>query len=317
MKITCIEPIGISQSLGEQFIHEIQKLGFEFIQYPNRPSSDQEAIERIKYTDILLVSNFPLSANILANADNLKMISVAFTGVDHIDIDHCKQHSIAVSNAAGYSTQAVAELAIGLSLDVYRKLNDTQNWLNQGYDRKGFLGRELCGKTVGILGTGAIGIRTAKLFQAFGSHVIAWSRSKKEQLEEVGIRYFSLDEIIEKSDILSVHLPLNSETENLISAERLNKMKPEAIIINTARGKIIDNQALANALQNNTIAGAGIDVYETEPPLPANHPLRNAPNCVCIPHIGFATKEAIEIRAGIVLDNIRCWIAGNQINKIV
>ena len=189
-------------------------------------------------------------------------------------------------------------------IDVLRKITFLDGSIRQGGVRGAFLGRELRGKTVGIVGTGAIGIRTAQLLQAFGCKVIAWSRTQKPEVLAMGVAYVSLEELMRTSDIVSLHVPLTSETKYLISRELLSMCKPTAVIINTARGNVVDMSALAELLRDGRIAGAGIDVYEKEPPLPHDHPLLNAPNCVLVPHVGYATREAFDDRIDIILNNL-------------
>jgi len=178
------------------------------------------------------------------------------------------------------------------------------------------LGRELYGKIIGIIGTGAIGLRVATIGKAFGCNILAYSRSQKVEGTSLKMKYVSLDDLMAQSDIVSLHVPLNPGTKNLIDARRLSLMKSSAIIINTARGPVIDNTALAEILKRGGIAGAGIDVFEMEPPLPADHPLLNAPNLVLAPHIGFATREALDRRAEIAFDNILAWLKGVPQNVV-
>ncbi len=275
----------------------------------DRNENEEELAKRMKDSDIVIISNIRLSANVMRQCERLKMLSVAFTGLDHIDLDYCKSHNIEVRNAAGYSTTGVSELAIGLMIDVMRKITEMDGTIRKGGARGTFLGRELKGKTVGVVGTGAIGTATIKLLLAFGCKVIAYSRTKRDNVEALGVEYCALDELMRRSDIVTLHVPMNNETHHLVSAEMIALMKPTAILINTARGNVVDIDALAAALKTGKIAGAGVDVYEKEPPLPSNHPLIDAPNCVAVPHIAYATREAFDIRADIVFDNVRDFLA--------
>ena len=275
----------------------------------DRNENEEELAKRMKDSDIVIISNIRLSANVMRQCERLKMLSVAFTGLDHIDLDYCKSHNIEVRNAAGYSTTGVSELAIGLMIDVMRKITEMDGTIRKGGARGTFLGRELKGKTVGVVGTGAIGTATIKLLLAFGCKVIAYSRTKRDNVAALGVEYCALDELMRRSDIVTLHVPMNNETHHLVSAEMIALMKPTAILINTARGNVVDIDALAAALKTGKIAGAGVDVYEKEPPLPSNHPLIDAPNCVAVPHIAYATREAFDIRADIVFDNVRDFLA--------
>ncbi|MFA5524978.1 MAG: NAD(P)-dependent oxidoreductase, partial [Tissierellales bacterium] len=152
---------------------------------------------------------------------------------------------------------------------------------------------------------------------AFGCNVLAYNRTENEDLKNKGVTYLSLEELLKESDIVSIHLPLTKETKGLIDAEKLKLMKKDALLINTARGPIVDNAALADALNNGQIGGAGIDVFDMEPPLPSDYPLLNAPNTVLTPHIGFATKEAMKRRAEITFENINKWLEGNPQNRVI
>ena len=261
-------------------------------------------VERMKDAEVVMISNIPLREEVLSQCPKLQFLNVAFTGLDHIDMDYCATHNILVKNASGYATEAVAELAIGLMIDVLRKITNLDGSIRQGGVRGAFLGRELRGKTVGIVGTGAIGTRTAELLKAFGCRVIAWSRTHKPEVMNLGVAYVTLEGLMRDSDIISLHVPLNDETKHLISKEMLSLCKPTAILVNTARGNVVDMEALADSLRNGKIAGAGIDVYEKEPPLQQDHPLLNAPNCVCVPHVGYATREAFDDRIDIILGNL-------------
>ena len=309
MKITCVEPHGISEEQFEELKKEFASKGDEFCYYMNRDEIPLTLKERMADSDNVVISNIKLSADVINACPKLKMLSVAFTGLDHIDLACCQQRSIKVCNAAGYSTTAVSELAIGLMLDVYRKISHFDSQIRNGGTRANYLGLELGGKTVGVVGTGAIGTQTIRLLKAFGCSVLAYSRTKRQNVKELGAKYVTLDELMKNSDIITLHVPLNKETHHLIGREQLAMMKPTAVLINTARGNVVDIDALAEMLKQGKIAGAGIDVYETEPPLPQSHPLCDAPNCVMVPHIGYATREAFDIRADIVMDNIRKWIS--------
>ncbi len=304
MKIVAIEPIGISQNRAEEIKSELEAKGHEFVFFNDRNENKDVVAERMKDAEMVIVSNIPIPADVLSKCPKLRFLNVAFTGLDHIDLKYCQEHNIKVVNASGYATEGVAELAIGLMIDVYRRISALNADIRAGGARGSFLGFELKGKTIGIVGTGAIGCRTAELLLCFGATVVAWNRSRKAELVERGVRYVELDELMRVSDIISLHVPLTDETYHLIDRRRLELCKPTAVIINTARGNVVDMDALAEALKNGAIAGAGIDVYEKEPPLPKDHPLLSAPNCTMAPHVGYATREAFDHRIDIVLNNI-------------
>ena len=304
MKIVAVEPIGISAERAQEIRQDLANKGHEFVWYADRKEDAATLVERMKDAEVVIISNIPLPAEVLSQCPKLQFLNVAFTGLDHIDLAYCQSHNILVKNASGYATEAVAELAIGLMIDVLRKITSLDGSIRQGGVRGAFLGRELRGKTVGIVGTGAIGTRTVELLKAFGCRVIAWSRTHKPEVMNLGVAYVTLEGLMRDSDIISLHVPLTAETKHLISKEMLALCKPSAILINTARGNVVDMDALAECLRDGKIAGAGIDVYEKEPPLPSDHPLLSAPNCVLVPHVGYATREAFDIRIDIILGNL-------------
>lgn len=308
MKIVAVEPIGISQERAKQLSEIYAQKGHQFVVYPDRKEDAPTLIERMQGAEVVIVSNIPLRKEVLQECKDLKFLNVAFTGLDHIDQEYCKENNILIRNASGYATQAVAELAVGLMLDVYRQMTEFDLATRKLGTRNNILGRELRGKTVALIGTGAIGLETAKLLKAFGCKLIAYSRSERKEALELGIEYLSLEEAVKQADIISLHTPLTNETKNLISKEIIDLCKPSAIIINTARGGVIDNLALANALNQDRLAGAGIDVYEKEPPLEENHPLLSAKNTVLLPHVAYATRESFDIRIDIILNNLNQYI---------
>ena len=178
----------------------------------------------------------------------------------------------------------------------------------------GLTGREIMGKTVGIIGTGRIGMITARLFLAFGAKVIAYSRTEKPEAKALGITYLPLADVMAQSDIVSIHTPNNASTRGLISAEMIALMKPTALLINCARGPIVDSAALAAALNEGRLAGAGVDVFNQEPPIPDSEPLLHARNALLTPHIAFASQESMIRRARIVFQNIEAYLAGKPEN---
>ena len=313
IKIVFAEPIGLTDDDMNAFTSEIEQQGNSVTFYNDVPKDNDELIQRIADAKVLVVSNLPVSATTINAAKNLRYISVAFTGVDHIAQEVCRQRGIAISNAAGYSTQAVAELTIGMAIDLFRKITPADAVTRSLGGRNGFLGRELAGKTFGILGAGAIGQRVAQLANSFGCKVVAWSRTEKNI---PNVTFLPFHEVIRTADILSLHLPLTPQTENLIGIRELEMMKPESVLINTARAKVVNTKALVDALYQKIIAGAAIDIYEYEPPLQAEHPLLTATNTLLLPHIGFATHEAIALRSKIVMDNIRRWLEGKPQNVV-
>lgn len=312
MNIVCVEPLGISEAMFESLKAEFASQGHVFSYYMDRREDAATLAERMRDAHIVAVSNIPLPAAVLSQCPHLEYLSVAFTGLDHIDLDYCRAHGIQVQNAAGYSTVAVSELAVGLMLDLLRRITPLEAATRAGQGRGMFLGRELHGKTVGVVGTGAIGTATIRLLLAFGCKVLAYNRSRHPEVEALGAVYTDLDTLLRESDIVTLHVPLTPETRHLVSCERLALMKSTALLVNTARGNVVDIPALAEALTEGRLAAAATDVYEQEPPLPAGHPLLAAPNCVCLPHVGFATREAFDIRADIVFEHVRQYLVGKK-----
>ena len=244
----------------------------------------------------------------------MKLIDVAFTGVDHIPVAEAKRRGIGVSNASGYATQAVAELCIGFMIQLLRNVEETQRRCRDGGTKDGLIGNLLHGKTVGIVGAGAIGKRVAELCRAFGCGVIAFSRSAVSH--SAIDRQVSLEELLREADIVSLHCPLTEDTRGMIGEAQLGLMKRSAVLINTARGAVTDTKALARALNEGLIAGAACDVFETEPPITADHPLLHCPNTIVTPHIAFASAESMEQRAEIVFENLYSWLDGKQVNVV-
>lgn len=299
MKIVFLEPLGVSVESIENECKILTDLGHEVTIYHDR--CPEKNIERSIDADIVIQSNMPLRKEYFDACPNLKMLSIAFTGLDHIDLAECKRRGIVVNNAAGYSTEAVAEEVICMMIGLYRHVIDNDK-ITRSCSRNALLpGREIAGKTIGIIGMGAIGQRTAKLAQAFGCKVIAWNRTPKEV---DGVEMVSKETLLREADIITLHIALNDETRNFITAKEINMMKESAIIINAARGPVVNCKDLADALRCGRIAGAAVDVYDKEPPLDNDNPLFEAPNTMLLPHIGFATEEAFATRLKIVVANV-------------
>lgn len=313
MKIVLLEGLGVPGETLERHAGKLREMGHEFVAYERDPSPEVQ-VERSKDADVLMLANMPLHASVLENSPDLKFIDVAFTGVDHIPMEEAKRRNIAVSNASGYATQAVAELCISFMIQLLRNVDKTGVRCREGGTKDGLVGNLLWGKTVGIVGAGAIGKRTAALCKAFGCQVIAFSRSavKDPSID----RQVSLEELLKCADIVSLHCPLTADTRGMIGERELALMKKEAILINTARGAVVDSAALAQALGEGRIRGAACDVFETEPPLPQDHPLLHSPNTIVTPHIAFASRESMEQRAEIVFENLYSWLGGKQINAV-
>lgn len=304
MKIALLEPLGVSRELIDELSRPLTEAGHEFTYYDTKTTDVEELKARSAGCDVVMIANNPYPAEVVRSADKLKFLAVAFAGVDHVALDACAERGIKVRNCVGYSEICVAEEALGMVISLFRKFPEGDARVRTGGTSAGLAGREIHGKTVGIIGCGNIGLMTAKLFQAFGAKVIACARHEREEVKACGIEYVPLDELLKVSDIVSLHVPNNAETKGMIGRERIALMKPTAIFINCARGPIVDNSALADALNDGIIAGAGIDVYDMEPPIPADYPLLGAKNTLLMPHTAFLTEESLIRRANIEFGNV-------------
>lgn len=316
MLIKLLEPLRVPEALINELAQPIKDMGHEFVYYDEKTTDSKELIKRSDDADIVMIGNNPYPAEVIQALTDLKLINVAFTGTDHVGVEAANEKGVKIANAAGYSNQSVAEMVIGLTLDLYRHISQGDKDIRNA-DFPGMIqGQEIKGKTVGIIGTGNIGLMTARLFKAFGANIIAFSRSEKEEAKEIGISYVTLDELLEQSDIVSVHVPVTNETKGMLSKEKLSKMKSTAILINCARGPIIDNKGLTELLNEEKIAGAGIDVFDMEPPIPADYPLLDAKNAVLTPHVAYLTDEAMVNRAHIAFDNTVAFLKNTPTNLI-
>lgn len=314
-KIVIMESLGISAEELAARKAPFEAQGHVFVDYP-KTTDPAKLIEEAKDADAMILANMPMPADVLRKCDKLKFIDVAFTGVDHVGLDAAKEKNIAVSNASGYSNEAVSELVIGTTLSLARNLRSVEDRCREGKDKTGLVGWEIKGKTVGIIGLGKIGTRTAELFHAFGADILAQSRSRHENAANY-IEQVSQEELLRRSDIVVLHCPLNDSTRGMINAEKLAMMKPTALLVNVARGPVVVEKDLVVALENGVIAGAAIDVFDKEPPLDTASPILHAPNCLVTPHVAFATQQSMSLRAEIVFDNLAKWMEGHQINTIL
>lgn len=306
-KVVIMESLGISREeldgLKKQFEGEV--LFTEYEKVADIPTLISEA----KDADAMIIANMPMPGEVISACDNLKYIDVAFTGLDHVGLDAAREKGIIVTNASGYSNEAVAELVIGMAISMLRHIPETQVRVRSGGTKDGLVGCELRGKTVGIIGYGNIGSRTGELMHAFGCNILAQSRSVHSDYP-AWVHQVSQEELLRQSDIVVLHCPLNDSTRGMIDYGKLSMMKPSAILINVARGPVTNEDDLARALKEGKIAGAAVDVFTKEPPLPADTQMLSAPNTLLTPHIAFATKESMSLRAEIVFNNLRKWLDG-------
>lgn len=316
MKIVVIEPLNISRKKIERYRQKFAAEGHQLVAYSKRAETEAEMIKRAKSAEILIIANQPLSAEVINSCQNLKMISVAFTGVDHIALESCRKNDILVSNSSGYANQAVAELVFGLTINLLRNIKNSDQAVRNSQTGSGLIGTELASKNFGIIGFGSIGQKTARIARAFGCNILVDNHKKYKNPSELELKFLEIDDLMRQSDIVSLHVPFKDTTKNLINAEKIALMKKSAILINTARGPVVDSKALAAALNSGELAGAGIDVYEMEPPIPKEHPLLSSKNTILTPHTAFATEESFAKRAEIVFENIEKWLASNPQNIV-
>ena len=295
------------RALGDLTIHE-------------NTDTEEKAIERLKNVEIAISACYiaPLNKKVLENVDALKLLVINSTGYDCVDVVTAKSKGIQVANVSGYSTEAVAEHAIALMLAVSKKIPAGDAVMRQApfqvdpanQEQRKYLGFNLQGKTLGVVGFGNIGSRVAQIGIGFGMKVLAFNRSKKNV---DNVKQVSLEELLKESDIVSLHLSLTPETENIITAERLKMMKPTAILINTARGKIVDESALITTLQSHKITGAGLDtIVEWK----ESNPLLKLDNVVLSPHSAFFTKESLDNCADIIITDVKSFVEGKVVNVV-
>lgn len=313
MNVVLLENLGCSSKLLQENAAKLRAMGHELRQFEK--TDDINALKnRVKDADVIMLANMPLPAEVLAAAPNVKFIDVAFTGVDHVPVNYAKSRGVAISNASGYANDAVAELCVSFMIQLLRDLGKAERRAREGGVKTGLKANLLKGKTVGLIGAGAIGKTLAALLKAFGAKVIVHNR---RPLNDPNVdANVTLDELLTQADIVSLHCPLTPETKGMINKENLAKMKKDAFLVNAARGPVVDNAALADALNKGIIAGAACDVFDMEPPLPPDYPLLNCKNIIVTPHLGFYAEEAMENRANIVFDNLYSWLNGKQINPV-
>lgn len=305
-----------SITLNEVQLNRLNSLG-QLTSYNESAQTDLEIIERCQNADIILTGWTNFSEELLQELQNVKLISLWSTGHDQIDLEVARACGIAVTNVRGYAQNAVAELAFGLMLDVLRKISlaDRAVRFDDAYDWHPFGGKELTDKTIGIIGFGAIGQKVAKIAHGFDMRVLAHSPNIDVSLTDyLKVSSVSLDYLLSESDVVTLHLPLLPETTELISKEALKQMKSTSILINTSRGGLVDQEALCNALDNQELAGAGLDdiLIERE----SVKRLKRLPSVVMTPHIGFNTAEAIVLKSDSCIENVERYLKGRPINVL-
>lgn len=286
--------------------------------YPT--TAPHEIAARLAGADVVILNKLRINQGTLGDRPTLKLVCVCATGFDNIDLNYCRAHGIAVANVKGYSTHSVAQLTLAMALSLATNLPDFRACVADGsYTRGGIANcltpvfHELYGKTWGVVGAGNIGAQVACVARAMGCHVIGYSRTKKENIEQV-----SLPELCRRADVISVHLPLCEQTRGILGEREIALMKKDAILINVARGAVTDERALANAIADGRIGGLGVDVYSVEP-FPEDHPfypIRNHPRVCFTPHMAWGAKEARERCLFEVAQNIKVFARGERRNRV-
>lgn len=314
MKIVITDAQTITK--GDISLDFLKKYG-EVVIYPL--TSKEEISERLKDADAVICNKTPLNRETLAGAEKLRYIGLFATGYNNIDIDYCNEKGITVCNAGSYSTNAVAQHTFALILEHFTQVGKYNDFVQQGGWKNSptfspfvFDINELWGKTIGIVGYGSIGKAVGRIAHAFGMNVLAHSRNFKEV--ENG-KFCSLDQLLQNSDIVTVHCPLNKDSEKMFTKETFNKMKKGAFFVNTSRGGVLCEEDLKGALESGRLSGAGIDVLETEP-MKHDCCLLGVKNCVITPHIAWAHYETRIRLMEIVEHNLKSFINGTPTNKV-
>jgi D-3-phosphoglycerate dehydrogenase len=302
--------------LPVEYKEKLESLG-ELKIFDTIPDSRDEFIERVRDAEIVIVGRYGFPKEAFNAASNLRMISVWQTGYDHIDIEAANEAGVVVANVPGYAFDAVAELVFAFALCMLRKVHVADRKIREGkFNWKDYVGNQLMGKTIGVLGTGNIGIRVIQIAHGFNMNILSVTRHPNPSKEtRLGIKFVDMDTLLYESDIVTLHVPLTTETEKMIGEAEFNKMKSTAILINTARGKVVDESALIKALKERKIRGAGLDVFEKEP-LPANSPLMYLDNVMLTPHIAFLSEESLEECTYVCVENVEMFVKGKAQNLV-
>lgn len=285
-------------------------------------TAESQIVERAADAEIVLTNKTPLSAQMIQQLPKLRYIGVLATGYNIVDTQVAKENGIIVTNVPAYSSHSVAQLVFALLLEFCHRVQqhsdsvlngDWSGSIDFSYSRSTLV--ELSGQTMGLIGLGQIGKQTALIAQAMGMKVIATGSGRNVPQPVEGIEWVQLDELLQRSDVISLHCPLTPATNQLIDAKRIAQMKPTAILINTARGGLLNEEDVAHALNEGRLAGAGLDVLTVEPPRPDN-PLLHAKNVIITPHIAWATKEARARLMDTAIGNVRAYVDGRPVNVV-
>jgi glycerate dehydrogenase len=320
-KINIVALDGYTLNPGDLSWNQWQEYG-ELVIYPRTPYDTDSIVTRCSDAQAILTNKVPLSAETLSRLPALKYIGVTATGYNMIDIAAAKRQGVVVTNVPGYGTASVVQMTFALLLELTLHVQRHSDAVMQGKWSRSpdfcfwdFPLVELAGKTIGIIGMGHIGGKVADVATAFDMQVLGNSRTQTDQSHRRNFSWATIPELLERSDVVSIHAPLVPETKGLINKDTLGLMKRTAFLLNTSRGAIIVEEDLAQALNSGRIAGAAVDVLSSEPP-PITNPLFKARNCLITPHISWATAEArIRLMAG-ALANLSAWLSGNPLNVV-
>ncbi|WP_282135390.1 D-2-hydroxyacid dehydrogenase [Seonamhaeicola maritimus] len=319
MKIVVLD--GFTLNPGDLSWQGISKYG-DLIVHERTPYNTKDIVKAIGDAEVVYTNKTPLPSEVLKNTSSVKFIGVLATGYNVVDVDVAKEMGIIVTNVPSYSTQSVAQFTMALLLEMCHNVGDHSyavhngDWVNAidfCFWNSPLI--ELAGKTMGIIGFGSIGQSVAKVAQVFGLNILVHTRTKKPEFETETCRFVELDELFTNSDVISLHCPLFESTQGIINTKNIAKMKDGVKIINTARGGLIVEKDLANALNSGKVSGAAVDVVSAEP-MKANNPLLNAKNCIITPHIAWAPKEARTRLLNTTIDNLEAYLEGNPINVV-
>lgn len=305
---------------GDMSFDSLRQLG-NLTVYEECPNDTKEIVERAKDCEILLVCYSKITRDVIEKLPELKYIGVLSTGFDSVDLDAARDHGIVVTNVPAYGTDAVAQFALALLLEITTRVGHHDREVKKGrWSKEGFwyFGDfpliELTGKTIGIMGLGKIGLAASKIYKAMGMEVLAYNRSQNEEAKAF-VKYVSKDEIFEKSHIIDLHLPLNDETKDIINGDSISKMKDGVIIINTARGGLIDEKALMKGIDSGKIFAAGLDVNKNEP-INDDNPMLAYDNIILTPHMAWGPIETRKRLLEIAIDNIKAFEKGKAKNVV-
>jgi D-lactate dehydrogenase len=305
-----------------------EKLIKDKVKYPDavfvEHSLNSENASEYKQADIICVNIFSkINKAVLDKLPNLKLIATMTTGFDHIDLEECKNRNIIVTNVPSYSNESVAEHTLALLFTISKRIHIcNQEMENSNINMPELMGFELKGKTIGLIGTGSIGLHMARLSKGVGMKVIAYDINKKDVAETIGFQYVELEALLKESDIISLHVPLNEHTKHLLGKEQLSLMKQGVVIINTSRGPLIDSEALLEALNTGKVDFAGLDVFEEEDFVCANpnsisRKIMTHKKVVATPHSAFNTREAVNSLFDVTLKNIDLFLDGKDVEDRV